>query len=551
MANIPSDVLPQGERHPLTAAMLSIIPGLGQIYVGDRRKGVLFLDVALINYALIVLMCFSGSLLNGLSGFARTYRFDVNHEVLAALHDLQLGSPASFCIGLMTLMFVSYAARDAYDRAFGLQRKKIYGDSAVDFSEATSGSYLMHVALMGSCVILAALFVHPPSRIVERSITFEIDQDVPVAKVKPVTKVLSVRNVHRHGRHEKSVKQVVSHAGAFESAEASKPEPEENPQTQSRRHEQAQPKPERPRSEPSKSMPQPINAVQQSKTLAPPAVTAVAPGSMPLAPTPIAVPRPTRSTPLSMPVSSQNKVSLGQPAVPVPASNRGFLAYNGNPALSPSVAGFNAVAPGIRQLPETVAVGGNFSPAPMMVPTGGTSRIGLPNVVRTQSIPGAGTSGPGSAVAPIPAKLHGKPVDGADSFAVAPVSGPKGSKSSTIGKTNPSSDVDDRSASVDTRESPDFGRYMAELQRRIKRSWYPPKHSEKLRTIVTFSVSRDGTMSNLQILHSATLANYDDAAIKAVQSAAPFSSLPSGSPPSVDIEFTFDFNVLRSAPLTY
>lgn len=43
-------------RHPGMAAMLSIIPGLCQLYNGEKRKGMLFLDVAAINF-----FCFCGS----------------------------------------------------------------------------------------------------------------------------------------------------------------------------------------------------------------------------------------------------------------------------------------------------------------------------------------------------------------------------------------------------------------------------------------------------------------------------------------------------------
>ncbi len=183
----------------------------------------------------------------------------------------------------------------------------------------------------------------------------------------------------------------------------------------------------------------------------------------------------------------------------------------------------------------------------MAVPTGGNAGTGVPHLMPAQSTVGAGSARPSSAVAPLPANGRSKSSDEANSFAVAPVSGAKAVRAgSSGGRTNPRSDVDDLPAAIDAAKSPDFGLYMAELQRRIKRNWYPPKHSEKLRTVVVFSISRDGTMSNLQILHSATLANYDDAAIKAIQAAAPFSSLPAGAPPSVDIEFTFDFNVLRS-----
>ena len=41
----------------------------------------------------------------------------------------------------------------------------------------------------------------------------------------------------------------------------------------------------------------------------------------------------------------------------------------------------------------------------------------------------------------------------------------------------------------------------------------------------------------------------DRAALKAVEDSAPFRPLPEHAPPSVDIEFTFDYNVFGEAGL--
>jgi len=91
----------------------------------------------------------------------------------------------------------------------------------------------------------------------------------------------------------------------------------------------------------------------------------------------------------------------------------------------------------------------------------------------------------------------------------------------------------------------DFSRFMADLQRRIKQAWFPPKDTESLRIKVQFVAHRNGSMGNLRLIKSSGNALADQAALRAVQNAAPFKPLPEGAPPSVDIEFTFDYNVYR------
>lgn len=89
----------------------------------------------------------------------------------------------------------------------------------------------------------------------------------------------------------------------------------------------------------------------------------------------------------------------------------------------------------------------------------------------------------------------------------------------------------------------DCGPYMADLQRQIKRAWFPPKGDETKRVTVLFKIAHDGKLSHLKIDHSSGVASADQAALKAVENAAPFSSLPDGAPDDVDVEFTFDYNV--------
>ena len=101
---------------------------------------------------------------------------------------------------------------------------------------------------------------------------------------------------------------------------------------------------------------------------------------------------------------------------------------------------------------------------------------------------------------------------------------------------------------IDAVREPDFGPYMKELQRRIKMNWTPPKGNESKRVVLLFTISRDGRLLNVKIHKSSGLQAADQAAIQAVQLTAPFKPLPPNyKGDSVDIQFTFDYNVFGAS----
>ncbi len=101
--------------------------------------------------------------------------------------------------------------------------------------------------------------------------------------------------------------------------------------------------------------------------------------------------------------------------------------------------------------------------------------------------------------------------------------------------------------SIAAKKDIDFGPYMNELQRRIKHAWRPPRGNESKRVIVTFKINKGGELSNLLIKKGSGFEPSDKAALLAIQNAAPFARLPEGAPNSVDIEFTFDYNVFGAS----
>lgn len=97
---------------------------------------------------------------------------------------------------------------------------------------------------------------------------------------------------------------------------------------------------------------------------------------------------------------------------------------------------------------------------------------------------------------------------------------------------------------IDAIKDADFGPYMKELQRRIKMNWDPPKGNESKRVVLLFSIARDGRLLNVKVHRSSGLQAADKAAIDAVKLTAPFRPLPPDfKGDSVDIQFTFDYNV--------
>jgi len=102
---------------------------------------------------------------------------------------------------------------------------------------------------------------------------------------------------------------------------------------------------------------------------------------------------------------------------------------------------------------------------------------------------------------------------------------------------------------VERRSDPvvDFGPYMAQLQRRIKHAWYPPKGEESRRIVVVFKIDNHGKLSHLRLDKPSGAQRADRAALRAVEDASPFNPLPQGSPKDVDVQFTFDYNVFGGA----
>lgn len=188
------------------------------------------------------------------------------------------------------------------------------------------------------------------------------------------------------------------------------------------------------------------------------------------------------------------------------------------------------------------------APAPLMIPTGhpgsGIGSAPVPQEMGRNTGGKHGThSGADDGPAPVRAGRRGPGVSG-ESY--GPISIIPSAGSETSGSSNKDLNLDGKKGDFYSPHcvvNVDFTKYMSDLQRRIKRSWFPAKDTQSLRIKVMFKIHSDGQMSNLRLSAPSHNAVADQAALNAVQNASPFAALPPGAPENVDIEFTFDYNV--------
>ncbi len=96
---------------------------------------------------------------------------------------------------------------------------------------------------------------------------------------------------------------------------------------------------------------------------------------------------------------------------------------------------------------------------------------------------------------------------------------------------------------IDARKD-DLGPYLEQLQRQVKQQWIPGLTQSSRRTVLHFTISRSGRVRGLQVARKSGFNAIDEAALSAVQRAAPFAPLPTTySENYLSIEFTFSINV--------
>lgn len=568
----------KGELEPSVAGVLSLVPGLGQFYNGDRLKGWLFLEVGAINFMILMLILCADSLSTGLAQFAVNHHFNANYALLKQLASFKLGHPGATLLFALCLAFIAFSVRDAYDRATNIKNREIYSGHFLELSEATSGSYLAHFALMGALLLLSVFLLIPaPPRTQVTEIEF-VSQPENRRVKSPETTRISTNKSRAQSEHRKELP-VRTKRGETTASQASASRSTQQSTSVSK----PQPKPEVKTQTADAPKPAPAKVADAPKPPAP--VTTPLPVVRPPAPMPIAAnPAPAPPVPARpMPVAPANLVAPPTPSLlkPMPARNTAAAGF-ARPSSVPFAEGAGSSAPkpllafkgtgsAVSTLPAlaTTPIGmGSFSssnnhswmsgktlaggkpgtgPAAPSVDTSSFSGPGKSHSKPTLADSSSGRSGPGKGASPAevpkPTGARSGPAPG-DILAVlpklaTPVGDPNGGRANpdptTTGKGTPSVDGQEH--------KPEFAAYLANLQRRIRRAWMPPRQPNSRSSIVVFTVGINGELLGLHLQRSSGESAMDEAAIQSIRNSAPFPHLPPYSPDSVDVQFTFDYNV--------
>lgn len=538
---------------PRKAALLSAIPGLGQLYNGQPRKGVLFLDVAAINSVFLAVILFSGPISAAMLGLAANHHMRVNAVLIEALAQLKPGKPVSVLIFSMIIAFAAYAIRDAYDNAKHKRRQAIYKNGIIELTEATSGSYIFHASAIIALAILAMFFVVPPQP--RRQITeIEfINQKHPELNPKR-THVVAPTPSKAHGKVDKTrpeTKSIPAQKPVQKPSTSSKIEARSTSSTSQSNAKtmptMAVPKPVAPPAGRSSQaipvQPPTLNTLSNNTASALPTPSlSIRPLNVPTLPTlpaknhAMAPPVPRLPIPDSLKAGFLNKIGAN-PLPTAPGSAKNLLAGLPSPSsiIAPVLGSGQNVPVPHPATSETAnhSLKNTGNPAPVSIPKTGSNSGPMPTAFGRHKGPTG--SGEPDHQAPAPQKAKSGPGSGGLPSLVPSL--PKAGIAPNSG--NPAQEA--------SLEPPDFGPYMADLQRRIKRAWIPPRGARSRRVKVVFRIHTHGDLSDLKIVMSSGEALQDQAALKAVETAAPFSRLPARSPETVDIEFTFDYNVMTTS----
>jgi TonB family protein len=93
---------------------------------------------------------------------------------------------------------------------------------------------------------------------------------------------------------------------------------------------------------------------------------------------------------------------------------------------------------------------------------------------------------------------------------------------------------------------PELKKYIADIQRKIKSTWRPPRSSLSQRSTVIFQVNSCGEASMLRLITPSGFDEFDKLALETVRRAAPFEPIPANTLEQTNVLFTFDYNALNN-----
>ena len=365
----------------------------------------------------------------------------------------------------------------------------------ISFKKSLILATVLHPAFFGAValtlLVLALLGIHldmfkrpePPQRDIEFVL---VTKEAP--PINKNTKYRADINSRAGGKHDPH-RQVSEPTAVSPKTKAARPSPRPAPKQPAPQKPAKAAKPVQPKQPPQPQQPKQVTPTPPAPTPTPTPPQPKAPTEAPKAPVP-ATPRPTQT----MPKPTVNPKSTMQIPFPSTKSYADIGPASGGPVTTSS---------GSTSGKSIASSSAGSSPSPSFSPS---------------------ASGSGS------------------SSSTRPSSGSSGNVGNP-GPGNPSG-----VPGIDAIREPDFGPYMRELQRRIKMNWSPPKGNESKRVVLLFSISRDGRLLNVKVYKSSGIPTCDNAAIQAVQLTAPFKPLPPEyRGDSVDIQFTFDYNVFGAS----
>ena len=85
----------------------------------------------------------------------------------------------------------------------------------------------------------------------------------------------------------------------------------------------------------------------------------------------------------------------------------------------------------------------------------------------------------------------------------------------------------------------DLRPYIATIKKAINSKWQPPKGLEDHKVMTTFTILKDGTIQQPEVIESSGFPSVDRAAMDALKVASPLPPLPAGSPASIQLKYRF------------
>jgi TonB family protein len=546
---------------------LHLVPGLEQMSRGETRKGLLLMSAAMFNLFFLSVLLLKNWLLTNAAIMSQLLHTRVNTTVIDCLKDVSMRSPQMVSLCALLTFFIYMSVKDA--KSTKPASSRIYPSSIMDIREAASGSYVLHSCIFFSMLLLVLFLIVPPAP--HPQVT-TIEFQTPQLETKKI--------IHSERRSEKASENSGLKDPTKEVAPSARgaQQPRQHEQSKSQAKPSPQPAPDQP-AEPTvkRSEGPPLKTPQPNKpqtSTSPPPPTAVSPPKPPLPQPNFHAQLPKSAALAPVPLPTFNHSSVAPPAIPhvtapMPASASSLTRQNTAPPL-PLIA--NAALPSAPVGPLPAASSsfgktGQPAPHPMAPLSPGASHSESSSIAAPPMRTPTGTSSDqGSAPSPIPGSRHSsaaptgnggaptpKTINTGHGYSPIAILTPVGNGTSDSGIGTPATTGKAGPQSPPVEIEINWGPYMADLQRRIKRAWYPPKFHESNRVVVIFKIHKNGELSHLRLVTASGSSIVDQAAMRAVETAAPFRALPAGAGDDIDVQFTFDYNLFNggSSPVKY